>query len=108
MPAPSVTIIALSDQTVGQSLTLESNITTVRGIISRVDIVWRSNGIIVKRTMGTIPNLTSISSEVYNDVYHIPLLSTIDDAAVFQCKAEIMTTPSTTATDMITLNVTGK
>ena len=39
VPGPSVTINAPSNQTVGQSLTLESSITTVRGITSRVDIV---------------------------------------------------------------------
>ena len=108
VPVPSVTINAPSNQTVGQSLTLESSITTVRGITSRVDIVWSSNGVELRRIMGATPNSTNDNSEVYEDTYDIPLLSTSDDGRVIECEIIIMTTPSIVATNNITLDVTGK
>ena len=102
-------IIALNNQTVGQSLTLESTITTVRGITSRVDIVWSSNGVELKRINNTNISLTVNDSELYEDTFNIPLLSTSDDGRVFQC--EIIITPDSSvvaSSSNITLNVTGK
>ena len=99
---------APSNQIVGQSLTLESSITTVRGITSRVDIVWSSNGVELRRIMGATPNSTNGNSEVYEDTYDIPLLSTSDDGRVIECEIIIMTTPSIVATNNLTLDVTGK
>ena len=93
----------------GQSLTLESTITTVRGITSRVDIVWSSNGVELKRITNANTSLTIIDSELYKDTFNIPLLSTSDDGRVFQCEMIIMTTPSIiVTTNNITLDVTGK
>ena len=92
----------------GQSLTLESRITIVRGITSRVDIVWSSNGEELRRIMGATPNSTNDNSEVYEVTYDIPLLSTSDDSRVIECEIIIMTTPSIVATNNITLGVTGK
>ena len=40
---------APNTQTVGQSLTLQCEVTTVRGITSRVDIVWSSDGTVLRR-----------------------------------------------------------
>ena len=109
VPAPSIEITALNDQKVGQSLTLESSITTVRGITSRVDIVWRSNGVELKRINNTNISRTVNDSELYEDTFNIPLLSTNDDGRIFQCEIIIMKTPSIIATiKKITLNVTGK
>ena len=108
VPVPSVTINAPSNQTVGQSLTLESSITTVRGITSRVDIVWSGNGEELRRIMGATPNSTNDNSEVYEVTYDIPLLSTSDDGRVIECEIIIMTTPSIVATNNVTLDVTGK
>ena len=108
VPAASVTINAPSNQTVGQSLTLESSITIVRGITSRVDIVWSSNGVELKRIMGATPNSTNDNSEVYEVTYDIPLLSTSDDGRVTECEIIIMTAPSIVATNNVTLDVTGK
>ena len=108
VPVPSVSINAPSNQTVGQSLTLESSITTVRGITSRVDIVWSSNGEELRRIMGATPNSTNDNSEVYEVTYDIPLLSTSDDGRVIECEIIIMTTPSIVATNNVTLDVTGK
>ena len=109
VPAPSMEIIALNNQTVGQSLTLESTITTVRGITSRVDIVWSSNGVELRRINNTNTSLTINGSELYIDTFNVTLLSTSDDGRVFQCEMIIMTTPpSIVTTKNIALDVTGK
>ena len=113
VPAPSIEIIALNNQTVGQSLTLESTITTVRGITSRVDVVWSSNGVELKRINNISMNLASFTvndSKVYEDTFNVPLLSTSDAGRVFQCEI-IITTISTvivTASNITLLDVTGK
>ena len=81
----------------------------MRGITSRVDIVWSSNGVELKRINNTNMSLTVNNSELYEDTFDIPLLSTSDDGRVFQCEIIIMTTPSIiVATSNITLDVTGK
>ena len=109
VPVPSIEIIAVNNQTVGQSLTLESTITTVRGITSRADIVWSSNGVELKRINNTNTSLTINDSELYKDTFNITLLSTSDDGGAFQCEMIIMTTPSIiVTTNNITLDVTGK
>ena len=109
VPVPSIEIISLNNQTVGQSLTLESTITTVRGITSRVDTVWSSNGVELKRITNANTSLTINDSELYKDTFNITLLSTSDDGRVFQCEMIIMTTPSIiVTTNNITLDVTGK
>ena len=108
VPLPYMTINVPSNQTVGQSLTLESSITTVRGITSRVDIVWSSDDVPSETIMGATPNTTNDNSEVYEYTYHIPLLSTSHDGRVIDCEVIIMTTPSIVSTNNIILNVTGK
>ena len=96
------------NQTVGQSLTLESTITTVRGITSRMDIVWSSNGVELKRTRKATANSTHDNTELYVDSYHIPLLSTTDDGRLFKCEIVIITNPTIMVADNVTLDVTGK
>ena len=109
VPVPSIEISAFNNQTVGQSLTLKSTITTVRGITSRVDTVWSSNGVELKRVTNANTSLTINDSELYKDTFTIPLLSTSDDGRVFKCEMIIMTTPSiVVATNNITVDVTGK
>ena len=98
----------LNDQIVGQSLTLECSVTTVRGITSRVDIVWSSNGVELKRSNNVIMNNTINGSQLYENTFNIPLLSTTDDGRAFHCAMVIMTTPSIVVAKNITLNVTGK
>ena len=108
VPLPHITINVPSNQTVGQSLILESSITTVRGITSRVDIVWSSDDVTLKGIMAATPNSTNHNSEVYQYTYNIPLLSTSDDGRIIECEIIIMTTPSIVASNNVTLHVTGK
>ena len=107
VPTPTVNVTAPDNQTVGQSLTLQCEVTTVKGITSRVDIVWSSNGKVLRRiddTMATAMN----NSQVYTDSYSISQLSTTDDSRVIQCEVEINTSQSVMANDNITLDVTGE
>ena len=108
VPTPSISLNILNDQTVGQSLTLESTVTTVRGITSRVDIVWSTDGLMLKRIEGF--NHTSISNNliIYTDTYTVPQLNTSDEGRNIQCDIYINGILLVTASDNVTLNVTGK
>ena len=80
----------------------------MRGITSRVDIVWINNGLKLKRIEGA--NVTSISKNltIYTTFYSILQLSTSDDGRVFHCEGFVNVTPLVMATGSLTLNVTGK
>ena len=104
VPTPTVSITVLNTQIVGQSLTLQCEVTTVRGITSRVDIVWSSNGTELER-MNNVSSTTIDNSLVYTDSYTISQLSTTDDGRVIQCEVVINTAM---AYDGITLDVIGK
>ena len=96
-----------NNQTVGQSLTLQCEVTTVRGVTSRVDIVWSSNGTELER-MENVTSTTMNNSLVYTDSYTISQLSTTDEGRVIQCEIVIHTSLPVMASDNITLDVTGK
>ena len=98
---------ALDTQIVGDPLMLQCEVTTVRGITSRVDIVWSSNGTELNRTNSTILVMMD-NSLVYTDSYTISQLNTTDDGRVIQCEVVINTSPSVMVNDSITLDVTGK
>ena len=109
VPAPHyVNVTATDIQKVGQSLMLQCSVTTARGITSRVDIVWSSNGSELKRIEGANITSTSETFAVYTTFYSILQLSTSDDSRVFHCEGFVNVTPSVMATSSLTLNVTGK
>ncbi|XP_065911368.1 uncharacterized protein [Dysidea avara] len=105
VPFPNVTVTAPNTQTVGQSLTLECSVTTVRGITSRVDIIWSSNGTQLERTEGVSVSSTTDNSVVYTDTYIISQLNTTDDGREYQCEVVINTSPPVMANDSVTLDV---
>ena len=107
VPTPTVSVTALSNQTVGQSLTLQCEVTTVRGITSRVDIVWSSGGTVLQR-MNNVSSTMMSNSLVYTNSYTISQLSTTDDGRVIQCEVVINADQSVMANNSITLDVTGK
>ena len=107
VPMPFVNVTAPNTQTVGQSLTLQCEVTTVRGITSRVDIVWSSDGTELNKTDDISSNMMD-NSLVYTDSYTISQLSTTDDGRVIQCEVMINVSPPVMASDSITLDVTGK
>ena len=106
VPTPTVSVTASNNQTVGQSLTLQCEVTTVRGITSRVDIVWSSDDTELRRINGT-SSTTLDNSLVYTDSYTISQLSTADDGRVIQCEVVINTSPLVQEVDNIALDVTG-
>ena len=107
VPTPVVIVTAPNTQTVGQSLTLQCEVTTVRGIASRVDIVWSSDGADLER-MNDVSSTTIDNSLVYIDSYTISQLSTTDDGRVIQCEVVINTSPPIQQVDNIALDVAGK
>ena len=102
-PEPNVDLTAANTQIVGQSLTLECSVTTVRGITSRVDIVWSSDGEELQIMNGSF---TNNNFTMYTSAYTIPQLSTTDDGRVYQCTVVINTSPPVMATGSVTLDVT--
>ena len=108
VPTPSVTVSAPENQTVGKSLILRCAITTVRGITSRVNTVWSSNGSELKRTTGITVSSNTSNSMLYKASYTIGQLSTADENRSYRCKAVIATSSPVSATNSVTLNVTGK
>ena len=109
VPISDVDVTAPDAQIVGQSLTLECSITTVRGITSRVDIVWSSDdGLQLKRTEGVSVNYSMNNLVVYTDRYSISQLSTDDENRAYQCEVVINSDPLSSASGNVTLNVTGK
>ena len=98
---------ALSDQTVGQSLTLHCEVTTVRGITSRVDIVWSSDGTVLRKINDTTAT-TMENSSVFIDSYMISMLTTSYNARMYECEVVINANPPTTFSDNIILNVNGE
>ena len=107
VPPPNVSVAALSDQTVGQSLILQCEVTTVRGITSRVDIVWSSNGTVLRRINDTTAT-TMGSLSVFIDSYMISMLTTSYNARMYECDVVINANPPTTFSDSIILNVNGE
>ena len=107
VPTSTVRVTALNTQTVGQSLTLQCEVTTVRGITSRVDIVWSTGGTELQR-MNNVSSTTMDNSLVYTDSYTISQLSTTDDGRVIQCEVVINASPPVMASDSITLDITGE
>ena len=93
-------------QTVGQSLTLQCEVTTVRGITSRVDIVWSSNDTVLRRINDTTAT-TMDNSLVYTDSYTISQLSTDDEGRDYWCEVVINSDPTITNNASVMLDVTG-
>ena len=108
VPYPVVKVDAPNIQTVSEPLTLECNVTTVRGITSRLDIVWSSNDMEIKRTEGFESSFTKDNLVIYMDNYTISQLGTIDEGRTYQCVVVINQVLPITVNDSITLDVMGK
>ena len=107
VPIPTVSVTALNIQTVGLSLILQCEVTTVRGITSTVDIAWSSGGTELQRMNG-VTSTTMGNSLVYTDSYTISQLSTTDEGRMIQCDVVINASPPVMASGSITLDVTGE
>ena len=96
-----------SNQTVGRSLTLECNGTTVRGITSNVDIEWKRHNTIVNTTRVTATT-TMNNSLLYIDSYTISQLNTTEHNVSYRCTLIVRSTPERSFDDNMRLDVTGK
>ena len=101
-------MIAVNNQTEGQPLILQCSVTTIRDINSRVDFVWISNGIELRRVEGVVGGPTVNNLAVYTDHYIIPELSDDDNNSLYICEVVINRSQLISATGNITLNITGK
>ena len=107
VPSPIVTVNMPDIPTVGQPLSMECIMTTVRGITSTIDIIWSRDGVEVKRTTGASITSSSGSSIVYKDLYNISLVTTNEEEKVYQCRGVINATPNLTAINNILLDLVG-
>ena len=79
----------------------------MRGITSRVDIVWKTAGTEVGKSEVVNVIHTGSNLALYMANYTIPLLSTTDDGKVYWCEVVINTSQPVTGSSNITLDVTG-
>ena len=108
VPTPVVNISAPNNLTTGQSVTLDCSIVAVRGITSRVDIVWYGNGIQVRRIDNITASIINGTTAVYMDSLNISSLTRQYDGRLYSCQAIINNEPPTIAFSSIRLNVTCK
>ena len=110
VPTPNVSIIASHDDIiVGQPLSLECIITTVRGINSQVNIRWSkgSNKEELKRE-NVSGILTMFNSVMYRNYLNISQITTDDDNETYKCEVIINTSSPVIASDNHTVHVVGK
>ena len=108
VPTPAVTVSVPNILTTGQSLTLDCSIVVVRGITSRVDVVWYDNGVQVRRMDNITASIINGIAAMYTDSLNISSLTQQHDGRVYSCEAIINCEPLTTAFSSIRLNVTCK
>ena len=84
------------------------NVTTVRGITSRMDIVWSSDGLELKRIEGMQSSVENNSFVTYMDPYIISPLGTDDEGRSYQCEVIINQVVAIAVNDSIILDVTGE
>ena len=100
-----MTVTSPNTQRVGQPITLTCNATTVRGITSRVGIIWRRDG--NNLTSSDILPTMMDGSLLYTDTYTISSLSTDDDGRDYECRLVLYVSPVIRDSDIITMDVTG-
>ena len=106
VPTPDVAVTPTIGHVLGQSLTLQCEVTAVRGITSRVDIVWSDSNMELNRTNGTTA-ITMGDSLVYTDSYTFSRLNESDEGRVIQCEVVINSNPTVMADNNITLVLMG-
>ena len=81
--------------------------TTVRGITSRVDVVWTSNDdLLAEVVQGINASYTGETFMTFTSINNISHLNITDDGRVYQCEVVINTSPPVLATGTVTLDVT--
>ena len=109
VPAPTVSVGVIGSEMVGSSVSLECNVTSVKGIKGGVDIIWIKDDTEVLRendVVGYPVNNTGLS--IYRSLYNITMLQTIDDDTTYHCQAVINTSSLVNNSDNCTLNMIGE
>ena len=101
-------VTAFNNQMVNQAVSLQCAVTAVRGIMSRVDILWSSGGTELQRVDGVPRGMSDSAQVIYTNSYDTLPLNTTDDGRMIQCQVVINTTPPVIANGSITLDVTGE
>ena len=95
-------------QIVGQLVTLECSVATVRGITSTVEFLWSTGGVLIKRVKKLSRDFTAHHLDIYTNTYTILPLSVSDDGRTYQCEVIISSRSPVIVTGNVTLDVTGK
>ena len=114
VPIPVVQIAISDDEsrtsrnlTIGDSLTLDCTVTTVRGISSSVIIAWTTGGIELRRVDDITADIEN-DSTIYIDSFEISSLSALDNGREYQCTVIINATQPVNSSDQFTLIFPGK
>ena len=98
----------LSDLTIGDSLTLNCIVTTVRGISSSVNIMWYTGGSVVRRVDNLTVAYTDNNSAIYTDLFEIPSLTAIHNRRYYQCVVVINATQRVYSSNVTRLSLSGE
>ena len=89
VPTASVSVTGLDDNAiVGESFSMECNVTIAKNIIGSVDIIWTVNGTVKKRVNDSDGGINS-EYVLHRDVYNITALQLSDDNTVYYCEAMV-------------------
>jgi len=102
-PTIFIEITTANSPIIGRPLILQCSATTVRGITSRVDIIWINGSNTQVRRVNNIAASNINTSEIYNDIFVIPSLDISDIGSVYQCEVIINSSPPIMAKDNFTI-----
>ena len=101
-PVITIEVTTINSPEIYQPLILQCTATIVRGITSRVDIIWTTGNTQVRRVNDVTASSNINSSSIYNDSFIIPSLSLSDIGSVYECEVLIDSfVPTTAKTDFI-------
>ena len=106
-PIVAVEIVNDNSPEIYRPLILQCTATIVRGITSRVDIIWTTGDTQVRRVNNVIAISNINSTSVYYDSFIIPSLNISDIGIVYQCEVLINSVVPTTAKANFTIPIPG-
>ena len=98
--------LLVKNGTIGDLLTLDCTVTAVRGISSSVDIIWTTEGRVVRRVDNITADVEN-DSAIYTDSFEISSLSAIDNGREYQCTVVINANQPVYSSDLFTLAFAG-
>ena len=98
---------AVGTPTFNQPLILQCTATIVRGITSRVDIIWTTGDTQVRRVNNVTASSNINSASLYNDSFIIPSLNISDIGSVYQCEVLINSILPTASKSSYTIPILG-